>query len=112
MSVIILEHRFYKLVSAMNTQNSDYIIPNGCILVLNSLGGNSPTTSSLSYMTIIWDPTGENTMLFGTYSAGFQQSSVTLFGDGNKILRISLVNNELLASRVMGGYILGALSDG
>lgn len=112
MALTPFEHRQYKSVSALTTDNTDYTVPDGTTFIVTSLGGNSPTAASLTNMQIIWDPAGANQMLFGTYSAGFQCFlNLTFVGDGSKVMRIKLVNNDVSA-RIIGGFIAGVLDDG
>ena len=104
-----IEIREYHSVASLTTANYDYVVPDGAAITLSTLGGSSPTANSFSYMAIIWDPVGANQILFSTYSAGFQQSSMSFAGDGTKVMRIQLVNNDPVSARILGGYYAGLL---
>lgn len=107
-----IENRYYASVPALTTQNSDYIIPNGSTLTLSMLGGNGVTGAAvISPCQIIWDALnnlgGGPQVIFGTYTAGFQYTSMQFTGDGVTVLRISLTNNDAVNARVLGAYYSG-----
>lgn len=97
-------HRFYKLVSALGTETSEYTPADGEKLVISRIGGNSagsPTTR----VTIIWDyGEDEEEVLFSTYSNSvIDNPGIVLEGDGNKILAI-ILDNDSLAGEYMGAF--------
>ncbi len=103
---MIVERRHYQSVNASSASNSDYVLPEGSSFTLREIGGDGAFEST-SYVQIIWDPAGENKILLSTAGSAVESSNYQIIGDGQKILRIRLVNNNALASRQLGGYFIG-----
>lgn len=106
--MICVEKREYHSVPASESLGYDYVVPDGKILYLETLGANSASGTNTSVQ-VIWDPDGENDILMVDYNSIVQQTSVQLLGDGVKVLRILLINNNANADETMGGYFLGSL---
>jgi len=108
MSYKLLEKSHFQSVPASSVSNSDYIIPNGSILLIEKIGADCPQSGSNhgNFVKIIWDPSGINQILFSTSSPNFVLRESEFIGDGVKILRISLSNRSLIALN-MGGYYIG-----
>ncbi len=103
---MIVERRHYQSVNAASSSNSDYVIPDGNSFTLRELGGDAAFEST-SYIQVIWDPAGENKILLSTAGSAVQNSNYQITGDGTKVLRIRLVNNNALTARQLGGYFIG-----
>jgi len=101
-----IEKRFYKSFSALSTQDSDYVVPNGKTLNVLEIGGNAaqkPTTT----VVITWDPGGaQEQILFSTVGDASQNINMDFIGDGTRKMRISL-NNQDTVAQILGGYYLG-----
>lgn len=104
------ENRFYKLVNLLTTDQQDYIIPNGKIFLLEELGLNCNGNFN-TRVDIVWDPNGINLILLSSTGNSTQKSQTQLIGDGSKILRIILTNNDSV-NRILGGYNLGTVYGG
>lgn len=100
-----IEKRVYQNVSASSTVTSDYIIPNGSFVEIQEMGGSGETTSNISFE-IIWDPSGANQLLLSANVATSQRSESRFTGNGSKVLRIKLINNNV-TSKNIGAYYLG-----
>lgn len=103
--MLAVEQRYYKSVASLETDQQDYTIANGEILNLREIGGNG-NGANTTRVEIIWDPDGENTLIFATNGSIAQSTILQFMGDGSKVLRIKLINNDV-SSRTIGGYYVG-----
>lgn len=102
-----IERRYYQSVNLSSSLNDDYVIPADMILDLRQVGGNASALNTTE-VAIIWDPTGTNEYLLTTHGDANQEISRSLTGDGSKVLRIRLTNDQLTGDR-MGGFWKGVL---
>lgn len=102
-----IERRFYKMMSAASSENDDYVIASGVILDIREVGGNAAAVASTE-VSIIWDPAGANEILMSTHGDALQSIQKSVTGDGSKILRIRLVNDQL-SSDTLGAFWRGVL---
>lgn len=106
--MILVEDRHYQSVTAGQSVNWDYTIPNGAILYLQELGLNGIPEKSCNCQ-IIWDAAGTPEILASSYDSIVQKTNKQLIGNGTKVLRIRVANGSLSA-QVLGGYWLGEQS--
>lgn len=103
-----VERLFYRSVSAASSQNDDYVVPSGKTLNLTQVGGNASAVPSTE-VAIIWDPAGANELIYMTHGDGIVNiASKNLAGNGTKVLRIRLINDQL-SSDSLGGFWKGQL---
>lgn len=102
---MIKEVRYYTNVSAASSSNSDYTIPNGKIFEFTHLGTDTNPTGT-SAVEIIWDPSGDNEKIIYSVTSTVQSCTKQFTGDGTKVLRIKLTNNDSV-SRTFGGFFIG-----
>src|SRR3990172_6126356 len=88
--------RKYQVVNGNTTVNSDHIIPNGKTLYISEFGGNAVQKDNVM-VKIIFDPSGSNETLVSTTGDTVQNSNRSFLGDGVKIMRISLINNDVVS---------------
>lgn len=103
---MIVEQRHYQSVGASSSSNLDYVVPDGDSLTIKEMGGDGVFEAN-SYVQLIWDPAGENKILLSTAGSAVQSSNYQVTGNGTKVLRIRLVNNNALEARQLGGYFIG-----
>lgn len=102
------EQRNYRSVSGVSSNNLDYVPANGETVYLSEIGGNASGTGGTSIQ-VIWDPNGANEIIFVTRGDSIQKTFKQFTGDGSKILRVRLINNDI-TSAVIGGYVIGETS--
>lgn len=100
-----IEKRLYKNIPASSTDQLDYVIPNGNTLYLRELSGDA-NYSGKTRVEIVFDPLGTPEILFSTNGSNTQRTFVSFLGDGIKIVRIKLINDELFSS-TLGGFFWG-----
>ena len=103
------EVRLYKSVAAYQSESLDYIIPNGQILSFIEIGINATPGVADTHVQIIWDPSGANENILSGYGDSVQKCTLQKSGDGSKVIRILLTNNDS-NSRFLGGYFIGEVS--
>jgi hypothetical protein len=97
-----IEQRFYGEVPAQGVSYSDYVVPDGTILMLSRLGGNAGFSQNTAAK-VVWDRQGTPEVLMVTYGDSNQVVNRELTGDGVKVISIELVNSS--SSPVsMGGF--------
>lgn len=101
----MIEQRFYKSVSANTVDTQDYVVTDTFTFTMKEIGGNSAKEPTCR-VEVIWDPAGANQLLMATTGDTVQSSNLTFLGNGTKVLRIRLVNDDSVA-RTMGAYYLG-----
>lgn len=104
----MIERRFYQAVGGSSTVTLDYTVPSGVVLDFRKFGGNAASTPDTE-VSIYWDPAGVNELLFSTHGDAYDEphdKSVT--GNGSKVVRIRLRNDQLFAE-TLGGYWIGAI---
>lgn len=100
-----IEKRAYKYVSPYTYDSTDYVIPNGQILILKEMGGDGINDPNV-ICRVCWDPTGTPETLFTTIGSHSVSTGVEKTGDGSTILRICL-SNQTATSHHMGAYWIG-----
>jgi len=101
-----VEKRFYQSVPASTEVFSDYVVPDGERIRLDEMGGNGALLDDVM-IRIVRDPSGDNEVLVSTHGDTVQSSSMDIFGDGVKVVRIILTNNSNV-SQSIGAYFTGS----
>ncbi len=103
-----IERRFYQLVPANSQVSEDYVLANTASLVVQEMGGNTPTPNGETAV-IIWDPATANQILLSCSGNSIAEYATPLVGDGVKVLRMTLINTAP-TSQYMGAYFQGTIS--
>jgi hypothetical protein len=96
--------RHYIEVAASSSSDDDYTVPNGKTLEMISVGGNAASSPDTE-VCVVWDPGGaQEEVVFVTHGDDQQDlSGVSYVGDGTRIMRIRLINDEASAE-ALGGW--------
>ena len=101
--------RYYCQVGANSYESSEYIVPDGRILYVKEVGGNSALASDV-HVKLCWNPGGDDeACLFATHGDDKQKTALGPFiGNGTKCVRISL-NNDSSQTETIGCWWNGFL---
>ena len=100
-----IEDRYYKQVQESSSSIKEYLVPEGITVKFIQFGGDAAYSNLVKVEIVFGD-----IILFSTHSSTVQDSIYEVVGDGEKSIKINLVNDTEVAETI-GGYWIGIVDE-